>query len=87
MPRAGRFSHKERDPVLILQESVWAPGPVWTGAESVAPYWSKVCGLIDKSTKQIERTADICCNIHLPCDPLLFRDSRSHPPAPLSDRR
>jgi hypothetical protein len=24
---------QERDPVLILQEVGWAPGPVWTGAE------------------------------------------------------
>ena len=25
------------DPVLILQEAGWAPGPVWTGAENLAP--------------------------------------------------
>jgi hypothetical protein len=87
MPRSGRFSHEEREPVLILQESGWVPGPVWTGAESVAHYWSKVCGLSDMSTKHTEHTADICCNMHLPCDSLLFRDSQSHPPALPSDRR
>jgi hypothetical protein len=26
-----------REPVLIVQESGWAPGPVWTGAEYPAP--------------------------------------------------
>jgi hypothetical protein len=27
----------EKDPVPILQEAVWATGPVWTGAENLAP--------------------------------------------------
>ena len=27
----------ERDPVPIVQEAVWAPGPVWTGAVDVSP--------------------------------------------------
>jgi hypothetical protein len=27
----------ERDPVSIVQEAGWAPGPVWTGAENLAP--------------------------------------------------
>jgi len=27
----------ERDPVPIVQEAGWAPGPVWTGAENLAP--------------------------------------------------
>ena len=26
-----------KDPVPIVQEAVWAPGPVWTGAENPAP--------------------------------------------------
>jgi hypothetical protein len=25
-----------KDPVLIVQEAGWAPGPVWTGAENLA---------------------------------------------------
>jgi hypothetical protein len=25
---------RERDPVPIVQEAEWAPGPVWTGAEN-----------------------------------------------------
>ena len=29
----------EKDPVPILQEDGWAPGPVWTGAENLAPTW------------------------------------------------
>ena len=28
---------QERDPVHIVQGAGWAPGPVWTGAESRAP--------------------------------------------------
>jgi hypothetical protein len=27
----------ERDLVPIVQEDVWAPGPIWTGAENLAP--------------------------------------------------
>ena len=27
----------ERDPVPIVQEVVWSSGPVWTGAENLAP--------------------------------------------------
>jgi hypothetical protein len=26
-----------KDPVPIVQETGWAPGPVWTGAENLAP--------------------------------------------------
>ena len=26
-----------KDPVPIVQEVKWAPGPVWTGAENLAP--------------------------------------------------
>jgi len=26
-----------KDPALIVQEAEWAPGPVWTGAEKLAP--------------------------------------------------
>jgi hypothetical protein len=28
---------RKRDPVPILYEVEWAPGPVWTGAENLAP--------------------------------------------------
>jgi hypothetical protein len=28
---------REKDPVPILQKSGWAPGPVWAGAENLAP--------------------------------------------------
>jgi hypothetical protein len=34
-PRPGRFT-PGKDPVLIVQETGWAPGPVWTGAENLA---------------------------------------------------
>ena len=34
-----------KDPVLIIQEAGWAPRPVWTGAENLAPtgIWSPDC--------------------------------------------
>jgi len=28
---------QERDPVPIVQETEWTPGPVWKGAENIAP--------------------------------------------------
>ena len=28
---------RERDPVLIVQEAGWAPGPIWTSAENLDP--------------------------------------------------
>jgi hypothetical protein len=33
--RPGRFT-PGNDPVPIVQEAGWAPGPVWTGAENLA---------------------------------------------------
>jgi len=27
---------RERDPVTIVQDAEWAPGPVWTSAENIA---------------------------------------------------
>ena len=36
-PRPGRFT-PGKDPVSIVQEAGWAPGPVWTGAENLAPH-------------------------------------------------
>jgi len=34
MPRPGRFIPR-KDPVPIVYEAGWAPGPVWTGAENL----------------------------------------------------
>ena len=34
-PRPGRFT-PGKDPVPIVWETGWAPGPVWTGAENLA---------------------------------------------------
>ena len=34
--RPGRFT-PGKDPVSIVQETGWAPGPVWTGVENLAP--------------------------------------------------
>jgi len=35
--RSGRSLPPGKDPVPIVQEAGWAPGPVWTGAENLAP--------------------------------------------------
>ena len=35
-PRPGRFT-PGKDRVPIVQEAGWVPGPVWTGAENLAP--------------------------------------------------
>jgi hypothetical protein len=35
-PRLGRFNPR-KDPVPIVQGAGWAHGPVWTGAENLAP--------------------------------------------------
>ena len=35
-PRPGRFT-PGKHPVPTVQEAGWAPGPVWTGAENLAP--------------------------------------------------
>jgi hypothetical protein len=36
MPRSGRFT-PGKHPVPIVQDVGWVPGPVWTGAEYLAP--------------------------------------------------
>jgi hypothetical protein len=33
----GRPLHPGKNPVPIVEEAGWAPGPVWTGAENLAP--------------------------------------------------
>jgi hypothetical protein len=35
-PRPGRFT-PGKDPVRIVQKAGWAPRPVWTAAENLAP--------------------------------------------------
>ena len=35
-PRPGRFT-PAKDPVSIVRKAGWAPGPVWTDAENLAP--------------------------------------------------
>ena len=35
--RPGRSLLPGKDPVPIVQEAGWDPGPVWTGAENLAP--------------------------------------------------
>jgi len=41
------FYPRERDPVPIVQEATWAPGPVWTGAENLALNRDSIPGLFN----------------------------------------
>jgi len=34
----------QKDPVPIVQEAGWASGPVWTGAENLAPHQDSIPG-------------------------------------------
>ena len=43
-PRSGRFTTEE-DTLSIVQEAVWAPGPVWTSAENLSPTAIRFPGL------------------------------------------
>ena len=36
-PHAQATSTPGKDPVPIVQETGWAPGPVWAGAENLTP--------------------------------------------------
>jgi hypothetical protein len=36
-PRPGRFTPGNETRYLLYREAGWAPGPVWTGAENLAP--------------------------------------------------
>ena len=49
--RPGRSLPSGKDPVPIVQEALWAPGPVWTGADNLAP-----AGI--RSTERLAR----CCH-------------------------
>jgi hypothetical protein len=37
MPRPGSFTPVKTHPVIIVYETGWAPEPVWTAAENLAP--------------------------------------------------
>ena len=42
-PRPDRFT-PGKDPVPIVQEAGWTPGPVWTDAENLAPNRDSIPG-------------------------------------------
>jgi len=42
-PRPGRCT-SVKNPVPIVYEAGLSPGPVWTGAENLAPYWDSIPG-------------------------------------------
>ena len=54
-PHAPAASTPGEDPVPIVKEAGWAPGPVWTGAEILAPtgfFFGKNCVFIGTYTSQ-----------------------------------
>jgi len=38
-----------KDPVPIVEEAGWAPGPVWTGVENLASHRDSIPGLFSNS--------------------------------------
>jgi len=46
-----------KDPVPIVQEAGWAPGPVWTGAENLAPKGIPSLGRPARSKSRSQGTA------------------------------
>jgi len=40
-PHAPATYTPEKDPVLIVQEAGWVPGPVWAGGKS-RPHWDSI---------------------------------------------
>jgi len=33
-----------KDPVPVVEEAVWAPGPAWASAENLTPHWDSIPG-------------------------------------------
>jgi hypothetical protein len=54
-PRTGRFT-PGNDPVPIVQEAGWAPGPVWTGANNLAPHRDSIPGPSSPSLYRLSYT-------------------------------
>jgi len=44
-PRPGRFTPRKKDPVPIVQEAGWAPGPVWMSARNLASHRDSIPGM------------------------------------------
>jgi hypothetical protein len=52
---------RETDPVPILQEARWAPGPVWTGAENLATHRDSIAGPL--SPYRLPRKLHYCSGV------------------------
>ena len=64
-----------KDPVSILREDGWAPGPVWTGAENLVPtgIWSPDRSARSQSLYRLRYTAHTVSDIiHLYCCRLVW---------------
>jgi len=39
-----RLFYPDKDPLAIVWEAGWAPGPAWTGEENLAPHRDSISG-------------------------------------------
>jgi len=64
--RPSRTLPPGKDPVPILQEAGWAPGPVWTGGKS-RPHRDSIpdCPARCQSLYQLRYPAHICVCVHI----------------------
>jgi hypothetical protein len=58
--RLGRFT-PGTDPVPIVYEAGWTPGPIWTGAENLAP-----TGIRSRTVQPVASRYTVCA-IPAPC--------------------
>ena len=59
---------RERDPLRIVQEAGWDPGPVWTGAKCITPPWGLDPGNVQPVAS---RYTDYAIPAHFPMTYLL----------------
>jgi hypothetical protein len=66
------LSTPRKDPVPIVQEARWAPGPVWTGAENITPtrIWSPDHPARSQSLYWLSYPANFYMCTHHKCNPL-----------------
>jgi hypothetical protein len=68
-----------KDPVPILQEAGWAPGPVWIGAENLAPlgFDTRTVQLVgSRYTDYATQPTNYYCATHNPIDILRSKQLR-----------
>jgi hypothetical protein len=77
-----------KDPVPIVQEAGWAPGPVWTGAENLAPigiffYFTIVSSKQQQNNKQLQTCVVVTIWSHLSHFSSFYQPKLFTSPSPL----